>query len=157
MIKKLLNPIIVSWIAICISVFSVWFSIRNANTNRIMHLNNIRGEIVTQLTIVGLELLSNIKSLLKYSNPDLDTIEILKELAEDIVKIRNNFKLEAFGSPSLKVIDKYAKDLSAIKIDWDDSIHIFEKLTQAVNAKDMESVKQCTKGLHERFHGTKTP
>lgn len=145
-----LDPIIISLIALAISIASVLFSMHNAGIDRRIQFEQLRGNMIIRLTIRGIEVATITQTLLGQNTKQIKTVKMLTEIAKGIVEIRE--KLKSMTIPPF-FINTLTQSLYSIKSDIEDCEYIFDNLKKAVEESDFNEVQIIVTGLHERIYG----
>ena len=145
-----LDPIIISLVALGVSIISILFSMHNSGVNRQIQLEQLRGNIITRLTIRGIEIGAIAQKLLSQNPEQIKIIKILTEVGEGILDVRKKIK-SMFPAPFFT--GWLTINLYKIKSDFEDSEYIFDNLKKAIDEADYKEAQTITEGLHERFFG----
>ncbi|MEA2096077.1 MAG: hypothetical protein U9P73_05220 [Candidatus Cloacimonadota bacterium] len=144
------DAITISLIALVISFISFLIALYNSHVDRLIQIEQLKGEMVTRLTYRGLEILTHIKEI--KTKPSEETVELLDDfikVAEGIVNIRQRLK----KFPKLPYIGGSAiiPELHSLRNDIVDAEAIFEKLNEAINNWDLLEMRESINGLLERL------
>ena len=144
------NAITISLIALVISFISFLIALYNSHVDRLIQIEQLKGEMVTRMTYRGLEILTHIKEV--KMEPSEETVKLLNDLikvAEGIVNIRQRLK----KFPKVPFIGGSAiiPELHSIRNDIVDAEAIFDKLNKAVINWDLLEMRESIDGLIKRL------
>jgi hypothetical protein len=148
-----IDPVYISLAALGVSMLSLWVSISRAAVDRRLQWEQMRGGMQTTLTAKGVELLTLIEELRRFSDDEtLPLVDKLIRIAEGTVDIRQ--RLKRLGSPPFFSASHLTVELAPIKHDLDEAEPIFDKLRSTIAESKFSEAHRVADGLIERLYGS---
>ena len=151
-------PIIISLIALGVSISGLVISTRRSAVDRQLQWEQLRGGVMSRLTSRGGELLTFIEELRRF--PGDETVALIQKLvriAEGVVDMRE--RLKRMGEPPLLSVSARITRFAPIKSDLDDTEPVFDMLRSEIMQSHFSRASTTADGLVQRLYGIgeKTP
>ena len=155
-----MDSTIISVIALVISIISFAISIYQSGIDRNLQFEQLRGNLLNELTAKGLKLATETQQLLAQieNNPEdqvqkkLEVVRKLTRIAEGFIEMRKSLK--ALESPPFFSTSKLLTKFTPIESELNDLEIIFDELFKSLKNKNLNDVNSSADGIIKRLFGS---